>query len=134
MKYSLSSFFIAFSTLNLFWFVFRIFFFVKSSNNFFSVKITNDICPWHSVFNFFNLEKVFGSIYNTAFSKNVFIFWYSNNITNFKFHFWLLQLQSFYQKIYKPLKKISLLPIILWICSNIKCFITQCLIKSCSSS
>ena len=42
------------------------------------------ICPWSSVFNFFNHKNYFRRIWNIAFYKNVLIFWYSNNITSFK--------------------------------------------------
>ena len=39
--------FTTFLNLNFFWFAFLQFFFVKHSNNFFTVKIANNICPRH---------------------------------------------------------------------------------------
>ena len=92
LTYSLSSFlFITFSTLNSFWFVFFFlrFFFAKHSNNFFAFKITNTTCLGHSVFIYFNHKNFFRTIWKIAFCKNVFIFWYSNNITNFKFRIFI---------------------------------------------
>ena len=58
---------------------------VKRSNIFFSFKMTNNICPRNSVFNFFSDKNFFRPIWNIAFCKNVFVFRYSNYITNFKF-------------------------------------------------
>ena len=58
---------------------------VKRFNNFFAYKITNNVYLMHNVFSFFNHRNFFKAISNIAFCKNVFIFWYSNNITNFKF-------------------------------------------------
>ena len=52
------------------------FFFVKRSNNFFSIKIKSSICSRNSVFNFCN--HFLRPIWNIAFCKNIFIFWYSN--------------------------------------------------------
>ena len=58
---------------------------VKRSKIFFSFKMTNNICPRNSVFNFFNDKNFFRPIWNIAFCKNVSVFRYSNYITNFKF-------------------------------------------------
>ena len=58
---------------------------LKRFNNFFAYKITNNLCLMHNAFSFFNHRTFFKAISNIAFCKNVFIFWYSNNITNFKF-------------------------------------------------
>ena len=55
------------------------------SNNFFTIKIVNNICPWHSIFNFFNHKNVFRPNWSTSFTKNIFAFWYSYMITDFKF-------------------------------------------------
>ena len=52
--------------------------FVKGSNNIFTVIINNNICPWHSAFDFFNYKIFFRIIWKTTFFKNVFIFWYPN--------------------------------------------------------
>ena len=60
------------------------FLFIKSSNNFIPVKIINKISPWDSIFNFFNQKMFFKPIWSVTFCKNIFIFWYSNNITNSK--------------------------------------------------
>ena len=66
------------------------FFFIKRSNNFFAFKINNNICPWHSIFNFSNHVILFRPIWKTAFCKNIFIYWYSNIIPNFKFRIFLI--------------------------------------------
>ena len=72
-----------FNYLNSFWFVFFFqFFFVKLFKNFFVLKITNYVHVGRSVFNFFNHKNFFRPIWDIAFCKNVFIFWYSNNTTN----------------------------------------------------
>ena len=56
--------------------------FVKRSNDLFTVKITNIICPWHSFLKFFNHKRFFWPIWNVTFYKIVFIFWYCNMINN----------------------------------------------------
>ena len=61
------------------------FFFAKSSNNSFAVRIVNNVSPRHSIFNFFNHKNFFRPIWSVTFRKKLFMFWYSNNITNFKF-------------------------------------------------
>ena len=66
------------------------FFFVKSSNNFFSIKIINNICQRHNVFNFLNQKHFFWPIWNVTFCKNIFTFWYSKKITNFKFKIFIV--------------------------------------------
>ena len=92
LKYSLSPFlFLTFSTLNSFWFVFFQFFFVKSSRNYVAYNITDKICPRNSVFKLFNHKNLFRPIWNIAFWKNVFVFWYSNNITDFKFRNFIIK-------------------------------------------
>ena len=74
LTYSLSPFLlITFSTLSFLLFYLQ-FFFIKPSNDFFAFKITNHICPRHSIFNFFNYKNVFGPIWNMAFCKNILIF------------------------------------------------------------
>ena len=47
--------------------------------------MANSICPWHSIINFFNDKNFFRLIWMIDFCKNVFIFWYSYLIANFKF-------------------------------------------------
>ena len=71
LRYSLSPFLlIAFLVLSfLFFFFFLQFFFVKRSNSFFSVRIINNICPWHSMLNFFNHIIFFRPIWNIPFAK-----------------------------------------------------------------
>ena len=69
------------------------FYFVVLSNNFFAITITNNISPRHSIFNFFNLKNFFRPIWSITFTKlckNIFTFWYSNMITNFKFSIFLI--------------------------------------------
>ena len=59
-------------------------FFVTRCNRFFTIKITHDICPQNSFFNFCNHKNFFRSIWNVTFCKNAFIFW-NSYITNYKF-------------------------------------------------
>ena len=54
------------------------FFLIKHSNNFFTFKITNNICAWVCVFNFFNHKNFFRPIQNISFSK---IFLYLETLT-----------------------------------------------------
>ena len=70
LRYSLSPFLlIAFLVLSFLFFFFLQFFFVKRSNSFFSVRIINNICPWHSMLNFFNHIIFFRPIWNIPFAK-----------------------------------------------------------------
>ena len=64
--------------------------FMKRSNNFLSFKIINTICVGHNIFNFLNHKKFLRPLCNKTFWKNVFIFWYSNNITNFEFRIFII--------------------------------------------
>ena len=68
----------------------------KHCNNFFVFKMTNNICPLHSVLNFFHQKDFFRSIWNLVFCKFVFIFGYSNNITNFKLSIFII---SFFARV-----------------------------------
>ena len=63
--------------------------FVKCSNNFFSIKIINNICPWHTSFVFFNHKNFFRLIWIITFYRSIFIFLYSN-IISFKFRIFIL--------------------------------------------
>ena len=85
LTYNLSPFlFDCFSNSKFFLICFLQFFFVKFSSNLFSFKIINNICPRNSTFNFFN-QKNFWATWFVTFYESIFVFWYSNNITNFKF-------------------------------------------------
>ena len=87
MTYSLLPFpLINFSALNSFLKLF----FVKDSNNFYTIKILYEICPRHCIFNFFNSKSLFRPIWNVTFRKNVFIFLYSLIITKFKFRIFII--------------------------------------------
>ena len=84
---------IAFSLYNLFdffFFFFLQFFILKRSNNFFTVEIINNICPWHSIFNLFNHKSFFRQILSGIFCKIVFLFQYSYMIMNVKFRIFLI--------------------------------------------
>ena len=83
-----------FSFIYLFIFFFDVFAILccKCSNNFFSVKIMNNICPQHSYFNFFNYKNFLRPIWGVTFSKKIF-FWYSNN-SNFKFRNFIINFFS----------------------------------------
>ena len=65
------------------------FFFIKRSNNLFTVKISNNIRPRHSFFNFFNYKIIFRPTLGVTICKNFFMFWYSLMITNFRFRIFL---------------------------------------------
>ena len=73
---------------------FFFFFFKNRSNNSFAFNITSNICPQHSIFNFCNDKNFFRPIINKIFRKNIFIFWYSNNITNFKFRIFIFNFSA----------------------------------------
>ena len=87
---------ITFSTLNFFWFAFLQFFFLTRSNDFFTTKITNNICPRRSFFNFFNHENFLRPIWSVIFCKNIVIFSYSYMLTNRTFRVFIF---VFYTKI-----------------------------------
>ena len=76
---------LVFLSIILLWLTLLYFFFIKHSNNFFTIKIINNICLWHSIFNFFTYKNFFWPIRSIDFCKNVFVFWYSYLISNFKF-------------------------------------------------
>ena len=65
-------------------------YFVKRSSDFFSVKITNNRFLRYSVSEFLNNKNFFRLIWKIAFCKNIFVFWYYNIITNFKFRTFLI--------------------------------------------
>ena len=48
--------------------------FHKRSNNFITIKITNNVCQQISIFNFFNHKNFFTPVWNVIFCKNVFNF------------------------------------------------------------
>ena len=64
------------------------FFFIKHPNFFFTVNVFYCIRSLYSNFIFFVWSVIFG--------KNVFIFWYSYMITNFKFRIFITTLKSIY--------------------------------------
>ena len=43
----------------------------------------------HSVFNFFNHKNIFRPIWSANFCRNILIFWYSDNMTNFSLRIYL---------------------------------------------
>ena len=99
------------SKLSLIWFL--QFFFIKRSNNFFTFKFTNNICPRHSVFSFFNQKNFFRPIWRANFCKNVFIFQYPYMITNFKFRIFIFF--SVPKLIYVPHFKLTgFILVVLW--------------------
>ena len=64
---------------------FQFFSVMRFTNNFFTIKTTNNICPQNSIFNFYNDKSFFQPIWKVIFCKESFLFWYSCMITNFKF-------------------------------------------------
>ena len=94
MTYSLSSFSFCYFFYSKFCLIYLFqFFFVKRSNNFFTIKIANDVSGT-LFFTFLNTKNLFRSIRNKIFFENFFehffIFWYSYMITNFKFSIFLI--------------------------------------------
>ena len=87
LKYFFYSKFFLISLLQLF--------FIKCSNNFFTIKIINNICPWNCIFNFTNNKNFFRPIWHVSFSKNIFIFRNSYVIINFKF--WIFIVNFFFE-------------------------------------
>ena len=84
--YNLSPFLLStFSILNSFWYVFLQFFSFKASSNWLTIQVTNHSCPRNCIFNVANNKNFFWPNWSISFSKNVFLFWYSDMITNFKF-------------------------------------------------
>ena len=68
---SINFFIITFATLNCL-VCLLLFFFIKRSNNFFTAKITNKICPRYSIFNFFNHKNLSWPIWSVTFSTKCF--------------------------------------------------------------
>ena len=69
---------------------FLLFFFVKTSSNFCTIQVTNNITPQNCIFNPTNNKNFFWPIWSVSFSKNVFLFGNSNMVTNFKFRIFLV--------------------------------------------
>ena len=72
--------------------IFLQFFLVKSSSNFITIQVTNNISARNCIFNFTNNKNVFWPIWSVYFSKNVFLFWNSNMITKFKFRVFFIKI------------------------------------------
>ena len=66
------------------------FFFIKTFSNFFTIQIINNISQKNCIFNFTNNKNFFWPNWSISFSKNVFMFWNSNMITNFKFRIFFI--------------------------------------------
>ena len=81
------------SKLSLILFFFQFFSWKVATN--FSIKIINKICPRHNIFKFFLHENFFIPIWSRNVCKNVFMFWYFNNITNFKFRISITKVNMF---------------------------------------
>ena len=58
--------------------------FTKCSNNFSTIKIINNICPWNCIFNFINNKSFFRPIWYVSFCENIFLLRNSYMIPNFK--------------------------------------------------
>ena len=86
--------------------------FRKTFNNFFSLKITNNVCPRHNIFRFFNHKFFFWQIWSVTCSKNIFIFWYSKIVTNFKFRSFIINFFTIVNMFDFTLK--GLILIVLW--------------------
>ena len=79
-----------------------LFFFVKRSKDFYTLKITNNTCPRDTCCNVFNYKNSFRPFWNLDFCKNAFVFWYSNKITNFKFMIRIFNFFIILELIYVP--------------------------------
>ena len=108
LTYGLSPFpFIIFLTLNYFWFVFCNFL-CKTFQQFLCPYFTNNMST-EKFFKLFNHKNFFRLIWNIAFCQIVFIFWNSNNITNFKFRVFII---NFFTR--DDLASTSFILIVLW--------------------
>ena len=77
-KFFFEFFFFIFLFLFIYLFIYFFqFFFTKLSNNFFSMKINNNICLCLLI-----TKNFFRSFWSITFCKNIFLFWYSCMITN----------------------------------------------------
>ena len=65
-------------------------FVLKRSNDFFTIKITNNIYLWNSIFNFLDQKNLFRLIFSAVSRKSIFVFWYSHMIANFKFKIFIV--------------------------------------------
>ena len=72
------------------------FFFIKYSNNFFTIEIVKNICPWNCLFNFTINKNFFIPVWCVSFSKNIFVFRNSYVISNLKFRIFII---NFFLKI-----------------------------------
>ena len=70
--------------------LFFAFLFYKTFQSFFSIKVLCYICLRYSIFNFFCHKNFFRPIWSVTFRKNIFIFWYSHMVTNFKFRIFII--------------------------------------------
>ena len=114
---SVSSFLlITFSILDSFW----LFFFIKWPENCFTVEISNN-------FTFFNQKDILIPILSIVLCKNIFVFWYSYMITDFKLWVFAIMLNTI---IYIPdLTFTGFILSVLWymlFCSSRLSFVFQC--------
>ena len=65
--------------------------FIKCSNNFLTIEITNNICPWYSIFYFFHYENVRRKIWCIAY---IFYFSFYHLIRNFEFNPFIIILNT----------------------------------------
>ena len=83
-------FFITFATLNSVWFILYNYFF-KNVPTIFSPLTSSITYPHGTVFLTLLITKnSFTPVWNITFWKNLFIFWYSYTITNFKFRIFII--------------------------------------------
>ena len=65
-------------------------FFIKCSNNFFTVDITIDVCSWYIILYFFDHKDFLRPIWCVAFCKNIFVFRCSLMKTKFGFRIFVI--------------------------------------------
>ena len=65
-------------------------FFIELSNNFFFIMAIFYICPWHSIFTFFNSKNLFALVLMINFYKNIFAFRNSYIMINFIFRIFII--------------------------------------------
>ena len=72
------------------------FFFIKCSNNIFTIEIINNIRPRNCILNFTNNKNLFRRVQCVSFTENIFVFRNSYMITSFKFSTFII---NFFLKI-----------------------------------
>lgn len=76
--------------------------FYRIFHQFFTVEIINDICPWYNIFRFPDQKTskdFLGPNWRVALFKNIFLFSYSQMISNFKFRIFVIIFNTIVNKL-----------------------------------